>query len=224
MKGMKGMKGMEGGISMESMSSMNSTHSMNGNESMNSMNEGDGCSMTDGAKLQILSDLLGSGAHIGQLFVDNHGTVNINNAPAAPSCAAPFPGTDPAAATPAPTAAATPASLTAATCAPAPDFAGRLAQAVSLSAGYFWGNASWAVVYRVSGYKGSMSDFERLVAGLSCSPAPRYPCPLGTVQKTLSNHSYMHSPVDKWLQLGATPRVLRLVDALQQVFTPAASL
>jgi len=194
---------------MESMSSMNSTNSMNGDESMNSMNEGDGCPMADGAKLQILSDLLGSGAHIGQLFVDNHGTVNINNAPAAPSCAAPFPGTDPAAATPAPTAA---------------DFAGRLAQAVSLSAGYFWGNASWAVVYRVSGYKGSMSDFERLVAGLSCSPAPPYPCPLGTVQKTLSNHSYMHSPVDKWLQLGAAPRVLRLVGALQQVFTPAASL
>ena len=192
---------------------------------MNSMNDGDGCPMADGAKLQILSDLLGSGAHIGQLFVDNHGTVNINNAPAAPSCAVPFPGTDPAAATPAPTAAATPASLPAATPAPtAADFAGRLAQAVSLSAGYFWGNASWAVVYRVSGYKGSMSDFERLVAGLSCSPAPPYPCPLGTVQKTLSNHSYMHSPVDKWLQLGAAPRVLRLVDALQQVFTPAASL
>lgn len=184
---------------MESMSSMNSMESMN---STNSMNEGDGCPMADGAKLQILSDLLGGGAHIGQLFVDNHGTVNINNAPAA---------------TPAPIAAATPAPTAA-------DFAGRLAQAVSLSAGYFWGNASWAVVYRVSGYKGSMSDFERLVAGLSCSPAPRYPCPLGTVQKTLSNHSYMHSPVDKWLQLGAAPRVLRLVGALQQVFTPAASL
>lgn len=104
------------------------------------------------------------------------------------------------------------------------DFSEKLAKAVKSCAGYFWANSSWAVLFCVCrdrlAYKGSMADFERLIGGIPLNRPLPYPCPEGTIQKTISNHSYMKKHITKWQQEGAKERVLLLAKRLEEQLKP----
>ena len=84
---------------------------------------------------------------------------------------------------------------------------------------YFWAQSSWAVVYCVCRdhlkMTMSMSEFERRVADYPLKPGT-YPCPEGTVQKTLVNNDYMRYPISQWAKHGAKERVTLLVERLME--------
>lgn len=155
--------------------------------------------MTEEEKIRFLQALTRGGeTHIGQVVMDNHGTMNIHNG-----------GQEDGRQTPAPADAVTPAHL---------------AKAVESCADYFWGNSSWAVVFCVCrdccDYRGSMADFERLADSLPLSRPLSYKCTEGTIQKTLSNNPYMQRHVTKWQQLGGKERALLLAEVLESHLTP----
>ena len=59
----------------------------------------------------------------------------------------------------------------------------------------------WAVVYCVCrdhlGMKDNMSEFEKLVQGLTFTKDV-YKCPAGTIQKAIANNDYMRYPIHRW--------------------------
>ncbi|MBQ9202985.1 MAG: hypothetical protein IJ155_01950 [Prevotella sp.] len=100
------------------------------------------------------------------------------------------------------------------------DLPKRLARAVESCADSFWAKSSWAVVFCVCrdccGYHGSMANFERLAGSLPLSRSLPYPCPEGTIPKTISNNPYMKKHVTKWQQHGGMGRALHLAEMLKE--------
>ena len=75
---------------------------------------------------------------------------------------------------------------------------------------YFWRDSALAVIFCMCrdyyGYADNMSQFER-----------DFHCQEGLLSNTFRNNPYMRLHVDKWAQNGAKQRVLRLVEAYQNV-------
>jgi len=107
---------------------------------------------------------------------------------------------------------------------PSTDLTEKLAKAVLSCADHFWANSSWAVLFCVCrdccDYQGSMADFERLIGGLPLNGSLPYPCPEGTIQKTVSNNAYMKKHITKWQQSGAKERALLLSELLEEQLKP----
>ncbi len=96
----------------------------------------------------------------------------------------------------------------------------RLAKAAREGCHLFWAASAWAVAYCVvrdcCDYEGSVSDFERKAIDMNLPPDFAYPCSVGKVQRTISNHPYMRLHVDKWKGNGASVREIVLMEFLRR--------
>ena len=94
----------------------------------------------------------------------------------------------------------------------------QLMQAATDASPLFWASTSWAVVYAVArdmaDYQGSVSDFERMIAPMAKPPVFNYPCPQGTIHRAFNHHPYMHKPIHRWEENGASRRELALLHYL----------
>ena len=92
-----------------------------------------------------------------------------------------------------------------------------LARAVESVQSYFWAQSSWAVVYCVCrdhlGMKDNMSEFEKLVQGLTFTKNV-YKCPAGTIQKAIANNDYMRYPIHRWPEGRSSRLAAELVKSL----------
>ncbi|MBP3844408.1 MAG: hypothetical protein J6E48_04645 [Prevotella sp.] len=144
--------------------------------------------MTDEEKLQFLAKIV-SGGHtkIGQIIMDNHGTMNINQHDKES-------GSD----------------NKLSECISA-DMVG---EALSKCGDYVWGNSAYAVAFCVCrdlyGWEDNASLFERKMEleGIDLPP--------GTINATISRNPYMRLPVSKWQDKGVKERVLKFKNAFQQ--------
>ena len=96
----------------------------------------------------------------------------------------------------------------------------RLRKAVSEGSLLFWAASAWAVAYCVVrdcfGYAECVSDFERKAENMILPMRFEYPCSMGKVQRTISNHPYMRLHIDKWKENGASPREIVLMEFLRK--------
>ena len=96
----------------------------------------------------------------------------------------------------------------------------RLARAIENCQTYFWGNASYAVVYCVcrDDYKiiPNMSAFERNVEQLPYMRKRDYVCKKGTITNAFSDNKIYYSHVDKWEAEGTEERIIILRDELRK--------
>lgn len=96
----------------------------------------------------------------------------------------------------------------------------RLAKAVGEGNLLFWAASAWAVAYCVArdccGYEESVSDFERKAAKMDLPKNFAFPCSVGKVQRTISNHPYMRLHIDKWKENGASIREIILMEFLRR--------
>ena len=96
----------------------------------------------------------------------------------------------------------------------------RLAEAVAQGSSLFWAASAWAVVYGVMrdccDCQCSVAQFERKVQAHSLPASFEFACRKGSVQRTLSNHTYMYFPVDKWAEQGASKRELALMAFMKE--------
>ncbi len=96
----------------------------------------------------------------------------------------------------------------------------RLEKAACEGCHLFWAASAWAVAYGVVrdcfGYEGSVSDFERKAENFILTSNFAYPCAVGKVQRTISNHPYMRLHVDKWKEKSASTREIVLMEFLKR--------
>ena len=151
--------------------------------------------MTEKEKLEFLERLMGKGnTTIGQVIMDNHGTMNINNN--------------------------TGDSKRGSNKEEKEITKEQLAQAVVNCQRYFWANSAYAVLYcliRDDLKKDcSQSSFERMVELLPYSKERDHQCPTGTISNAFSDNSFYKLPIEKWEKNGAPQRVLLLVSKLRE--------
>ena len=96
----------------------------------------------------------------------------------------------------------------------------RLAKAVREGSLLFWAASAWAVAYCVvrdcCNYEDTVSDFERKAINMDLPARFDYPCSVGKVQRTISNHRYMRLHIDKWKENGASTREIVLMEFLRK--------
>ncbi|MBQ1797519.1 MAG: hypothetical protein IIZ88_07140 [Prevotella sp.] len=86
----------------------------------------------------------------------------------------------------------------------------------TITEGLWWGNATWAVVFRVYQaleYKGSVSDFVRAVNGWPWRKELSFQCSDDSVGKPLRDGKLM-SPIENWGKEGVMKRCCVLADRL----------
>ena len=145
--------------------------------------------MTEEEKIQLLSKLVNGGnTKIGQIILDNHGTMNINNGEAKPMG-------DNLAST---------------------DIdSSMVSQALAKCGDYIWGNSAYAVPFCVCrdvyGWEDNASLFERKLEleGVELPP--------GTINTTINRNPYMKLPIFKWKDNGAKERVLKFKDEFERI-------
>ena len=96
----------------------------------------------------------------------------------------------------------------------------QLARSIENCQEYFWGYASFAVVFCVcrDDYKmtPNMSAFERKVESLPYQKKRDYVCKTGTITNAFSDNNIYHSYVDNWEEEGADERQIKLRDELRK--------
>ena len=140
-------------------------------------------------EIQLLSKLVNGGnTKIGQIILDNHGTMNINNGEAKPMG-------DNLAST---------------------DIdSSMVSQALAKCGDYIWGNSAYAVPFCVCrdvyGWEDNASLFERKLEleGVQLPP--------GTINTTINRNPYMKLPIFKWRDNGAKERVLKFKEEFERV-------
>lgn len=145
--------------------------------------------MTEEEKIQLLSKLVNGGnTKIGQIILDNHGTMNINNGEAKPMG-------DNLAST---------------------DIdSSMVSQALAKCGDYIWGNSAYAVPFCVCrdvyGWEDNASLFERKLEleGVELPP--------GTINTAINRNPYMKLPIFKWKDNGAKERVLKFKEEFERV-------
>lgn len=104
----------------------------------------------------------------------------------------------------------------------------RLADAVLKVQSLFWANSSYTVLFCVlrdcCGYPNNRSQYEREMELLPYSSTPAYRCTTGVVSSTINDNKYMEMPVEKWKELGAPARVLKLVDGFKTALEEAKQI
>ena len=84
--------------------------------------------------------------------------------------------------------------------------------------GYWWGNVSWSVVYRIyqmKGYQGTVSQFVRDVSQWPFTMPIRYDCNDDAVGKPIRAGKISRS-LDKWAEDGASSQFVILGEALMK--------
>ena len=145
--------------------------------------------MTEEEKIQLLSKLVNGGnTKIGQIILDNHGTMNINNGEAKPMG-------DNLAST---------------------DIdSSMVSQALAKCGDYIWGNSAYAVPFCVCrdvyGWEDNASLFERKLEleGVELPP--------GTINTAINRNPYMKLPIFKWKDKGAKERVLKFKEEFERL-------
>jgi hypothetical protein len=148
--------------------------------------------MTEEEKIQLLSKLVNGGnggnTKIGQIILDNHGTMNINNGEAKPMG-------DNLAST---------------------DIdSSMVSQALAKCGDYIWGNSAYAVPFCVCrdvyGWEDNASLFERKLEleGVELPP--------GTINTAINRNPYMKLPIFKWKDNGAKERVLKFKEEFERL-------
>ena len=149
-------------------------------------------------EIQLLSKLVNGGnTKIGQIILDNHGTMNINNGETKPMG-------DNLAST---------------------DIdSSMVSQALAKCGDYIWGNSAYAVPFCVCrdvyGWEDNASLFERKLEleGVELPP--------GTINTAINRNPYMKLPIFKWKDNGAKERVLKFkeeFDRLMEDFSETKS-
>ena len=145
--------------------------------------------MTEEEKIQLLSKLVNGGnTKIGQIILDNHGTMNINNGEAKPMG-------DNLAST---------------------DIdSSMVSQALAKCGDYIWGNSAYAVPFCVCrdvyGWEDNASLFERKLE------LEGVEFPAGTINATINRNPDMKLPIFKWKDNGAKERVLKFKDEFERI-------
>ena len=145
--------------------------------------------MTEEEKIQLLSKFVdGGNTKIGQIILDNHGTMNINNGEAKPMG-------DNLAST---------------------DIdSSMVSQALAKCGDYIWGNSAYAVPFCVCrdvyGWEDNASLFERKLEleGVELPP--------GTINTAINRNPYMKLPIFKWKDNGAKERVLKFKEEFERL-------
>ena len=97
----------------------------------------------------------------------------------------------------------------------------QLARAIENCQEYFWANSAYAVLFCIlrDDYKQkdlSMATFERKVELLPYKKAREHTCPAGTIANAFSDNAIFNSPTDKWDDMNASKRIIKLRDALRK--------
>ena len=145
--------------------------------------------MTEEEKIQLLSKFVNGGnTKIGQIILDNHGTMNINNGEAKPMG-------DNLAST----------NID----------SSMVSQALAKCGDYIWGNSAYAVPFCVCrdvyGWEDNASLFERKLEleGVELPP--------GTINTAINRNPYMKLPIFKWKDNGAKERVLKFKEEFERL-------
>ena len=140
-------------------------------------------------EIQLLSKLVNGGnTKIGQIILDNHGTMNINNGEAKPMG-------DNLAST----------NID----------SSMVSQALAKCGDYIWGNSAYAVPFCVCrdvyGWEDNASLFERKLEleGVELPP--------GTINTAINRNPYMKLPIFKWKDNGAKERVLKFKEEFERL-------
>lgn len=96
-----------------------------------------------------------------------------------------------------------------------------LARVIENCQEYFWANSAYAVLFCIlrDDYKQkdlSMATYERMVELLPYKTTRKHTCPAGTIANAFSDNAIFNSPIDKWDDLKASQRIIKLRDALRK--------
>lgn len=97
----------------------------------------------------------------------------------------------------------------------------QMAQAIVNCQEFFWANSAYAVLFCIlrddlKKKDMSMATYERMVELLPYKAERKRSCPAGTIANAFSDNPIFNSPVDKWDELKAASRIIRLRDALRK--------
>ena len=96
----------------------------------------------------------------------------------------------------------------------------QLARAIENCQEYFWGNASYAVVFCIcrDEYKKKMSksDFEEMIEDLPYTKKRSYTCSPGTIANAFCNNRIFYEHVSEWESFNPLPRIIKLRDVLRK--------
>ena len=91
----------------------------------------------------------------------------------------------------------------------------------TVSDGYWWGNISWSVVFRIyqmKGYRGTVSQFVRDVSHWPFTKRIRFDCNDDAVGKPIRAGKISRS-LDKWAEDGASMQFIILGEALMKILS-----
>lgn len=96
-----------------------------------------------------------------------------------------------------------------------------MARAIENCQEYIWANSAYAVLFCIirDDYKQKdmpMTTYERMVELLPYKTTRKHTCPAGTIANAFSDNNIFYSPTDKWDELNASPRIIKLRDALRK--------
>lgn len=157
--------------------------------------------MTTEEKMQMMEALVKGGASIGQLIIENSGTITYHDNR---GCGEQQKKEEPK------------VDLT-------PEL---LSKAIMGVQDMFWGNSSYAVLFCVCrdcySYPDNRTQFERMVELLPHREMFSRSCTPGVISSTFSDNPYMNYHIDNWKKNGAHERVLKLVESFKNAVEEAS--
>ena len=94
------------------------------------------------------------------------------------------------------------------------------ARAVENCQQYFWGNASYAVVFCIyrDDYEPDITQtgFEEMVERLSYKKKRDYCCPAGTIANAFRHNPIFKTHISRWASQGASSRILKLINMFRK--------
>ena len=94
------------------------------------------------------------------------------------------------------------------------------ARAVENCQQYFWGNASYAVVFCIyrDDYEADITQtgFEEMVESLSYKKKRDYCCPAGTIANAFRHNPIFKTHISRWASQGASSRILKLINMFRK--------
>ena len=105
----------------------------------------------------------------------------------------------------------------------------QMARAIENCQEYIWANSAYAVLFCIlrDDYKQkdlTMATFERLVELLPYKIIRKHTCPAGTIANAFSDNAIFNSPTEKWDEMNASQRIIKLRNALRKELKVIAQL
>ena len=97
----------------------------------------------------------------------------------------------------------------------------KMARAIENCQEYIWANSAYAVLYCIlrDDYKQkdlTMATYERMVELLPYKIPRKHTCRAGTIANAFSDNAIFYSPTDKWDEMNASQRVIKLRNAFRK--------